>query len=152
MHIARYIDAVRQDLERIAAVGDASTVRAAELLTLALDASLGQRLQELLGEAALELSAQLPDAHVEVRVAGRDPELVLVEDPPSGGHPDASDELFTARITLRLPDTLKSRLESAASNGGQSLNAWIVQTLGRALEGRSYPAGGARRLTGYGQG
>ena len=67
----------------MAAVGDESTVRAAELLAIALESSLGRRLQEALAEAALELSGQLDEGSVEVRIAGGDPELVYVNDAES---------------------------------------------------------------------
>jgi hypothetical protein len=150
MQIDGYVHALREDLTRIAAVGDESTARAAELLAVALESSLGRRLQEALAEAALELSAQLEHGRVEVRVAGGDPELVYVEDaaPPP---PEPADEALSARITLRLPESLKSRLEAAAAAGGVSVNAWLVQALTRALEPRPATGGGRRRLTGYGR-
>ena len=59
MQIDGYVQALRDDLVRVAAVGDESTARAAELLAVALESSLGRRLLEALGEAALELSSQL---------------------------------------------------------------------------------------------
>ena len=43
--------------------------------------SLRLRLIDLLSEVALALNAQLDDGHVEVRLAGRDPELVFVDEP-----------------------------------------------------------------------
>jgi hypothetical protein len=51
------LDRCCEDLARVAAVGDESTARAAELLAVALESSLGRRLQEALAEAALELAA-----------------------------------------------------------------------------------------------
>ena len=80
MQIEGYVQALRDDLARVAAVGDESTARAAELLAVALESSFGRRLQEALGEAALELSSQLDTGRIEVRIAGGDPELVLVQD------------------------------------------------------------------------
>jgi hypothetical protein len=150
MQLEGYVQALREDLARIAAVGDESTARSAELLAIALESSLGRRLQEALAEAALELSAQLPQGSVEVRVAGGDPELIYVNDeaPPAA---DVADEGFSARITLRLPESLKSRLEAAAAANGVSLNTWLVQALGRAVEPRHAGGGGRHRLTGYGR-
>jgi predicted HicB family RNase H-like nuclease len=150
MQLEGYVQALREDLARVAAVGDESTARAAELVALALESSLGRRLQEALSEAALELSGQLEQGTVEVRVAGGDPELVYVNhDPPSMAEP--RDEALSARITLRLPESLKSRLEAAAVAQGLSVNTWLVQALGRALEPRSTAAGSRHRLTGYGR-
>ena len=150
MHVEGYVRAVQQDLERIAAVGDDSTARAARVLAAALETSLPRRLQEALAEAALELSAQLDRGRVEVRIAGSDPELVYVED-ADFKPADADDGDLSARVTLRLPETLKARLDAAAAAGGVSVNSWVVQALGRQLAQR--PPGVTRhRLTGYGRG
>ena len=149
MQIEGHVQALREDLARVAAVGDESTGRAAELLALALEPSIGRRLQEALAEAALELTAQLESGRVEVRISGGDPELVLVHDEAAG--PEPVDEAYTARITLRLPESLKVRVEAAASREGASVNTWLVQALQRAAEPRR-PSGGSRnRLTGYGR-
>src|SRR5438270_4913588 len=111
MQIEGYVEALREDLARVAAVGDESTARAAELVAMALESSLGRRMQEALTEAALELSTQLEHGRIEVRIVGGDPELVyLADDPP--GPAEATDEAFSARITLRLPESLKSRLDA----------------------------------------
>src|SRR6478736_4860017 len=136
MQIDGHIQALREDLVRVAAVGDESTTRAANLLSVAIEASLERRIQ---------------DVHVEVRIAGRDPELVLVRE--DGTIPEPVDEAFSARITLRLPDSLKQRVESAAAREGASVNTWLVQALQRAVEPRrsSSTSGSRNRLTGYGR-
>jgi len=150
MQIDGHIQALREDLVRVAALGDESTSRAADILSVALEASLGRQIQDVLAEAALELNAQLDEAHVEVRIAGRDPELVLVRE--DGSVPEPVDEAFSARITLRLPESLKQRVESAATRDGASVNTWLVQALQRALEPRrSISSGSRNRLTGYGR-
>jgi hypothetical protein len=154
MQIDGYVQALREDLARIAAVGDESTARAAELLAVALESALGRRLLEALGEAALELNGQLDEGRIEVRFAGSDPELVYVRDEEAPAA-EPADEAFTARITLRLPEGLKGRLEAAASSQGVSLNTWLVHALARApLSSESRPSssgGSRRRLTGYGR-
>jgi HicB family len=150
MQLEGYVQVLREDLARVAAVGDGSTARAADLLAIALESSLGRRLQEALAEAALELSAQLPSGSVEVRLAGGDPELVYVgETGPTTT--DAAAEDFSARISLRLPESLKSRIDAAATANGVSVNSWLVQTLGRALEPRPSTTGNRYRLTGFGR-
>jgi len=157
VQIDGYIQALREDLARVAAVGDESTARAAELLAVALDAAVGRRLLEALAEAALELSAQLEDGRVEVRFAGTDPELVFVRDEavePAAQDSVRGDDPLSARITLRLPDALKQRVEDAASREGVSVNTWIVQALARVASGAgaaSRPRSSGRRLTGYGK-
>lgn len=150
MQIHGYVEALREDLARVAAIGDDQTARAAELVAIALEPSFGRRIQEALAEAALELSTQLERGRVEVRVAGADPELVYVSD-SRPANVDAAEEALSARITLRLPESLKSRLETAAATRGLSVNTWLVRTLTRELEPRP-PAGASRhRLTGYGK-
>ena len=150
MQIEGYVEALREDLARVAAVGDESTARAAELIAMALESSLGRRMQEALTEAALELSTQLEHGRVEVRIVGGDPELVyLDDDPPAPAEP--TDESFSARITLRLPESLKARLDAAAAAAGVSVNTWVVQALNRLLERRPASGGTRHRLTGYGR-
>lgn len=147
MQIDGYVQALREDLASVAALGDESTSRAAQLLAVALESALGRRLLEALTEATLELSSQLEGARVEIRLAGGEPQLVVVaEDEPRSG---AADEDYSARITLRLPESLKSRIEAAASREGASVNTWIVHQLLRGAEPRR--AGAGRRLTGFGQ-
>jgi len=150
MQIDGYVQALREDLARVAAVGDESTARAAELLSVALESAVGRRLLEALGEAALELNGQLDSGRVEVRFAGSDPELVYIPDEETAPAEQA-DEAFTARITLRLPESLKNRLDAAAALHGVSVNTWLVQVLVRTLEQRPSSGGSRRRLTGYGR-
>jgi hypothetical protein len=150
MQIEGHTQALREDLVRVASLGDETTSRAAELLSVAIEASLARRLQDVLAEAALELNAQLEGAHVEVRISGRDPELVLVHE--DGTVAESVDEAFSARITLRLPESLKQRVESAAGRENASVNTWLVQVLQRAVEPRRSMSSGSRnRLTGYGR-
>ena len=66
--------------------------------------------------------------------------LGRVDDPEAPEEPPAPGDDLSARITLRLPETLKGSLETAAAREGVSANAWIVRALARALEPR-----GARR-------
>jgi predicted HicB family RNase H-like nuclease len=149
MQVEGFIQAVREDLARVAAVGDETTVRAAELLVVALEPSLARRFQEALAAAAVELSEQLEDGNVQVRLSGSDPELVFVPDQERPAGP--ADEAFTARITLRLPDSLKSRVEAAAARAGVSVNAWLVLTLQDVADARRSEVRGRNRLSGYGR-
>jgi hypothetical protein len=148
MQIDGYVQALREDLASVAALGDESTQRAAQLLAVALESALGRRLLEALTEATLELSDQLDGARVEIRLAGDEPQLVVVRDEPSAAA--AGDEEFSARITLRLPESLKALIEAAAAREGASVNAWIVQQLKRGAAPRRGSTGG-RRLSGFGQ-
>ncbi|MFI0453448.1 toxin-antitoxin system HicB family antitoxin [Actinomadura sp. 6N118] len=52
--------------------------------------------------------------------------------PPSG--PPSAEEGGTARMTLRLPEHLKVRVEEAAGRQGISVNAWLVRAISAAFE------------------
>ena len=112
MQIDGYVQALREDLARVAAVGDESTARAAELLAVALESAIGRRLLEALGEAALELNGQLDDGQSKSASPAATPSSSR---PRGGSAAEPADEAFTARITLRLPESLKQRLEAAAT-------------------------------------
>jgi hypothetical protein len=146
METAKWVEKLERDLAAVAAVGDDAVAEAAARLSQALRGAAGLRLMEALWEAALEISAQLPEGHVEVRLAGPDPQLVYVAEQQA--EPAPADDGLTARITLRLPDGLKRELEAAAAREGVSLNSWLVRVLQR---GASPPAvrRGGKRLTGY---
>jgi hypothetical protein len=152
MDIAHHVQAIQSDLAAAAALGDETSVAAGERLAAAVASSLQLRLFDVLTEAALALNSQLPSGHVEVRLAGRDPELVLVEDRASDAEPPpAPGDDLSARITLRLPEPLKGRIEVVASSEGVSANAWIVRALARALDPRSGKARSGSRLQGFAQ-
>ena len=59
----------------------------------------------------------------------------------------------TQTISLRLPESLKVRLEAAAAREGVSVNTWLVQALQRYAHAEPRPSSGGsrRRLTGYGR-
>lgn len=149
METARFIAALERDLTAVAAVGDEQTAAAAERMIQALRGSAGMRLMETLGEAALEISDQLPEGHVEVRLAGPDPQLVYVGPEPAEATSVPEEEGLAARITLRLYDSLKRELEAAAAREGISLNAWLVRALTRSVA--SPPRSRGNRLIGYGR-
>lgn len=44
-----------------------------------------------------------------------------------GEQPEAGES--ESRITVRIPDSLKSRIEALAAENKQSLNAWIMRCL-----------------------
>jgi hypothetical protein len=149
MEMARFIEALESDLAAVAAVGDEQTAAAAERVLQAIRGSAGLRLLDVLGEAALEVSAQLPSGHVEVRLAGQDPALVYVAEEEAAPEPAAEDGL-TARITLRLPEGLKASIEIAAAREGVSVNSWLVRALSRGIAGPVQRSG--KRLRGFAQG
>lgn len=151
MQLEGHIQAIQQDLNAAAALGDEATSEAARRLTDALSATLHLRLLDFLGDAALEIGGQLDSARIEVRLAGREPELVIVSEESPDAPSVTPGEEYSGRISLRLPESLKSSVEAAAAQEGISTNAWLVRTIARVLDTRTVRRG-RNRLQGYAQG
>lgn len=147
MNLTIVLQSLQEDLDGLAGLGDEQAAAIARRLSDSLSSSLRLRLLDLLSQVAVELSAKLPSGHVEVRLAGQEPELVFVEEAADS---DAPTEELSARISLRLPDSLKAAIERAADREGVSTNTWLVRAIARAAEARPARTTG-RRLTGYGQ-
>jgi hypothetical protein len=152
VELTTHADAIRADLEVLAGP-DESSRAAAERISRGLESPLALRLLDVLGEAALELSDQLPTGHVDVRLTGRDAQLVYVgEAPPDTTTPD--DGSGTARLTLRMPEAAKAAVESAATAEGLSTNAWLVRAISNELDrgrGRGRGRRVGNRMTGFAQ-
>lgn len=148
MNLTIVLDGVQEDIQGLAELGDERAAQIARRLAEAIGSSLRLKLLDLLSQAAVELSSKLPSGHVEVRLAGQEPELVYVETAGEGAA--AVGEELSARISLRLSDSLKAAVEKAADREGVSTNTWIVRAIARAAESRpAQPTG--KRLSGYAQ-
>lgn len=152
MQLESHIQAIQEDLAKTAGLGDEAMAQAAQRLTEALGSSLQLRLFDLIGEAALEIAGQLATGRVEVRLSGRDPELVVVMEDAQDAVEVVPGEEFTGRITLRLPESLKNAVEAAAAEEGVSTNAWVVSALRRRIARPPQHKRGRNRLQGYAQG
>lgn len=144
-----HVDALRSDLAAAAALGDERAAEVGGLLADALTRSAPMRFLEALGEAVLEANDQLPSGHLELRLAAGDPGIVFVEEEAASA--PAADEPSAARLTLRLPESLKSELEAAAAREGVSVNTWLVRALAGAVSHAARPNITRRRLVGYGR-
>jgi predicted DNA binding CopG/RHH family protein len=133
MDLTPYLEAVRADLEAVSGSDDA-TLAVAERLARALEPSLQLRLLDVLGQAAQELSEQLPSGRVDVNLSGRDVHLVVAFDEAPTEPVAAEEEGGTARITLRLPESAKTRVEQQADREGISTNSWLVRAVMSGLE------------------
>ncbi|TDE95885.1 hypothetical protein EXU48_06400 [Occultella glacieicola] len=69
--------------------------------------------------------------------------------------PEADEDGSTTRISLRLPEGLKARVDDAASTEGLSVNSWLVRTIQKVLAApaQDQPAPNftqtGRRMTGW---
>jgi hypothetical protein len=148
MDLSPYVEQLRRELVAAADVGGDEARALAERLTAPLEASLRLALLSALSTAAEEITSQLAPGTVDVRLRGGDLGFVVTAPAPPPEHlaperegpesaasvagPDAEDG-GTARITLRLPEALKARLEDAAAREGFSVNTWLVRAATRGL-------------------
>lgn len=173
MNLTQYVDQLRQELAVAAEAGGDEARALAERLTAPLESAARLTLLNALSAAADEITVDLAPGSVDVRLRGLDPEFVVTPPPagepfdaqaeyaalmsaqpsplpPPPAAPDAVDDGGTARVNLRLPAHIKSRVEEAANRDGLSVNAWLVRAVSGALDqpdGRSgrAGAGGGRR-------
>lgn len=145
MNLTIVLEGLQEDLQAAAELGDERAARVARRLGEVLGSRLRLTLLDLLSQVAVEISSKLPSGHVEVRLAGQEPELVFVDEPTET--PGTSEEL-SARISLRLPESLKVAVERAADREGVSTNTWLVRALARAADARA-PQTSGKRLTGF---
>jgi hypothetical protein len=152
MQTAQFIEALQADMRELAQLGGDELVQAAQRLEGAVKQSATLRLIDVLTQVALEVSSQLPNGHVDVRLAGQDPELVFVEDEEEEAPAQQSgDDGLNARITLRLPEPLKVAVERAADAEGVSVNNWLVRALQRAVTSGGRAVRTGKRISGYAQ-
>jgi hypothetical protein len=160
MHLAPYVSELHRQLAAAAGAQGEEGRAQAERLAPALDASARLMLLDALSAAAGEITAELAPGSVDLRLRGGEPEWVVTPPPadadtgPAGTADWAgADEGATARINLRVPDGLKSRVEEAAGAAGLSVNAWLVRAIGAAVDGGSATAprrdAGGKRYTGW---
>jgi HicB family len=158
MDLSEYTAAIRRELASITRFANEEVTKTAEGLADALESSVRLTMLEALSAAAAEITTRLDGVVIDVRLSGGEPDFVITLPPEEHAEPaepaptDSSDDM--ARITLRLSEPLKARVEGAASAAGLSVNAWLVRAISRGLEspggsrGRSR-AGIGQRYTGY---
>jgi hypothetical protein len=141
MDITPYIDSLRRDLVAAADAAGPETRQAAERLTFALDPAARLALMEAISQAADEITAEMSSGSVDVRLNGRELDFVVASPMPSPTPPappapptppgtdEAEEDGTVARITLRIPESVKSRAEELAARSGHSLNTWLVNVV-----------------------
>lgn len=145
MDLSVYLDTLRQEIGAAARASGADAEALAERLTASFEAATRLVLQEAVADAAVEISRDLAPGSVDVRLRGRDLGFVVDRGPqdreaalpalPAGPPaPTASDgphdaDTGTVRLTVRLPETLKTQVEAAAEREGLSVNAYLVRSL-----------------------
>ncbi|MBM7516834.1 toxin-antitoxin system HicB family antitoxin [Nocardioides nitrophenolicus] len=153
MDIGPYVESLRRDLLAAAESAGEQAREVAERLGYALDPAVRLAVMEAISQAAAEITAAMPSGGVDVRLDGRDLDFVVTPGEPNGPVGPAAPELVTgpvpaeppaedegqARVSLRLPESLKARADEAAAQAGQSLNTWLVTLIRSATSERALP-------------
>ena len=155
MDLTPYLEALSADLVAAAAPGGTETAKAAQLLGHSLESSARLAMLEVLSDAAAEITTRLPEASVEVRLRGREADLVVnrtaaVREEPAAPVVDGGD---LTRLTLRMPEALKTHVEQMAAAEGISVNSWLVRAVTAAVQRPAGPppSPGGKRITGFAQ-
>lgn len=181
MELTTYVERLRAEVAAATELGGPEISAAAQRVLSAVDPAIRLVLLEALTDAAAEITTELPSGSIETRLRGRAVEFVLDgvsshEEPQESYPQDADREPIDEsgdqiRITLRLPEGLKTRAEELAAEVGQSLNSWLVDavrdatTSGLRINLRTHgvrfdyppappgaprpPSGAGRRMTGW---
>ena len=176
MQIGQHVEHVRHQLRTAAALGDERTQQIAASLADTIGPAVQLAVMSALSSAADEITAALLDtpgapavsvsldgdgSHGdagEVRIDVRPTAL----DAGASAEPGTDDGDATARISLRLSESLKTEIDAAARREGVSVNTWLVRTAARAAVHTSAHrlaqeitqdalrrAGSAHRITGW---
>jgi hypothetical protein len=175
MELRPYIDALRHELALAAAAGGDDARELAERLTAPLESATRLALLDALSEAAAEITRDLAPGSVDLRLRNREPSFVVTPAPADswtdespappppdpvpapGPAPAPGEDEATVRISLRLPEHLKGRIEQAAARDGVSINTWLIRAASAAADGdRPTPpatvvtaTSGGQRFTGW---
>lgn len=177
MELRAYVDSIRQQLAVAAATGGDDARELAERLAAPLESAVRLALLDALSEAATEITRDLAPGSVDLRLRDREPSFVVTPPPteqwtdeaeaapptppsPAPPPPADSEDEATVRISLRLPENLKARVEHAAARAGVSINTWLIRAAAAAVDAdnqphrpdtprRSGPATGGQRFTGW---
>lgn len=166
MNLTPYVESLRQHLAIAGDAGGDEARALAERLTAPLESAARLVLLEALSGAADEITRELAPGSVEVRLRGGEPDFVVTTPPGDdefdqpartsvvvGSETADAEDGGTARLNLRLPESLKTRIEEAAGTEGLSLNAWLIRAATAALAPEGTPhrrsASGGERYTGW---
>jgi hypothetical protein len=149
MELDPYVEEIQRHVALAAEAGGDDARALAGRLMAPLDAAIRLALQNALADAADQITVELAPGSVELRVRGRELAFVVTPAPvdlPPDERPDddessigaldapPDDDGATARINVRMPEHLKTRIEQAAAAQHLSVNAWLVRAAGAAVD------------------
>ncbi|MFZ2178128.1 MAG: toxin-antitoxin system HicB family antitoxin [Rhodococcus sp. (in: high G+C Gram-positive bacteria)] len=146
MDLDSYVSRLKDALDSAAALGDDRTRETAAALAAAVEPAARLLILSALTEFAGEVSSELANRTVGVRLDGSRVAVSVHRTPPEqapeGAQRTTAEDIGAAfddatgdisRVTLRLMDQIKSKAEEAASQNGVSLNSWVSQAVQGAL-------------------
>lgn len=151
MDLNPYVSSLTSSLVATAQSSSQEVREAAERLAQGMEPAVRLSLMEMASDVAAEVTSRLDGEVVDVRLRGGNPEIVVDRSgtadaqptvpfgapeppqPPGPPQPPADDEGGTSRISLRLPEYLKSQVDEAAAAEGVSANTWLVRAVQSAL-------------------
>jgi hypothetical protein len=156
MELSQYIEMLRGELTALTRFAGEDVRQTAGLLAESLDSPVRLTLLDVLSAAAAEITARLDETVVEVRLSDGEPAFVVSTALPRDSGPapspepaESAEETGTARVTLRLSESLKGAIETAAASDGVSVNTWLTRAASRALSNQSRGSQpGPRRVPG----
>ncbi|MCM0620342.1 toxin-antitoxin system HicB family antitoxin [Nocardioides bruguierae] len=149
MDMTPYLEGLRRDLRAATDASAPEVAAAAERLAAAIEPAARLALMEAISHATAEITSAMASGSVEVRLDGRDLDFVVdaglpaapaPPPAPTAPEPPEPEDDSVTRITLRLPESVKTRAEELAAQAGTSLNTWLVTAVRQAT------------LTGHGSG
>lgn len=168
MDLTPYVARLSAELAVAAEAGGADARALAERLTAPLDSAVRLTLLEALSAAADEITRDLAPGSVELRLRGRDPSFVVSPPPADDSFAESAqpasaallpaadaEDGAMARINVRLPEQLKTRIEEAAARDKISANVWLARAAVAVLDSTSTPQSarsarlGGQQFTGW---
>lgn len=149
MDLTAYVNQLGHEFATLADAGGDDARELVERLTGPLESAIRMTLLESLSAAADEITADLAPGSVQLRLRGRDPEFVVTLPPPeepvsadaasaagaaADADPLADGDGPSARINVRMPESLKTAVEEAAAKEGRSVNAWLVRAAAAGVQ------------------
>lgn len=162
MELNPYLESVRRGVDDATALADDTTKDIATRLLTSLDTATRLALIDALSDAAAEISGDLAPGSVELRIDAGSPHFVVTKPAPPA--PDDlsdyarttakpteeastdraetqllgdEDDEATARISFRVPVSVKAKIDEKAAADSLSANAWLLRTVLHALDGRA---------------
>ena len=137
MQLDEHIRTVHDSMTASASLGDERTQQIAGTLIAAADPAVRLAIVAALSAAADEITAALLDSPgapaVSVQLDGDDVRVTITPTAQTTTPPRGDDGDATARISLRLSESLKADVEAAAVRESVSVNTWLVRAAAAGL-------------------